>query len=377
LGQVVLPGVFAVELRVTKGLDRDANDQEFDAAGVRVRPAGSQDDFIIVGDYFEPFDSDGSDAVFPNTTGFGATFGVDNLGIGGKMFIDDVFTNGIRDPAGIEVTELIDQAFDDEIEAFVQLANDPLGAARLVEASMGKITQAQNQIGQREFQEGTRSSDALIELNKAKQLDQEVLDAIAAGDLTTASKKLIDASTAKARAELFLEGHNPQPGPFPDGLGGFDAGDPIFADGFEPGDVSAWSVGEPINSTTTSDDNPTNPTGACTPSSTTLCLPSDGRFKAEVNWRDFSNNTGSGQVTSTGGDTGVFDLSNPNYLLTVQLLNRCSNNNHFWVFYVSTTDIEFTLTVTDTQTSQTKSYFNPLGAPAPAITDTSAFATCP
>jgi hypothetical protein len=353
LGQTDLPGVFAVELRITKGLDRDANDQEFDAAGVRVRPAGSQDDFMIVGDYFEPFNLDGSDAVFPNTTGFGATFGADNLGPGGTMFIADVFTNGIRDPACIEV-------------------------------AMGKITEAQNQFGQSEFQEGTRSSDALFELNKAKQLDQEALAAIAAGDLPTASQKLIDASTAKARAELFLEGHNPQPGPFPDGLDGFDLGDPIFADGFESGDVSAWSTGEPTNRRTSDDDNPTNPTnppGACTPNSTTLCLPANGRFKVDVNWRDIGNFTGPGTVTSSGGDTGVFSLPpqspGPAHDLTVQLLDNCSSNNHFWVFYASTTNVEYTLTVTDTQTSQMKSYFNPLGQMAPAITDTSAFATCP
>jgi len=61
----------------------------------------------------------------------------------------------------------------------------------------------------------------------------------------------------------------------------------------------------------------------------------------------------------------------------VQLVDKCTVNDHFWVFYGGTTNVEFTLTVTDTQTSQTKSYFNPLGMPAAAITDTSAFAACP
>ena len=251
--QVVLPGVFAVELRVTKGTD-EVDGQPGNATGVGVRPAGSNESFIIVGDTFEPFDSEGSDAVFPNTTGFGATFGADNLGPGGTMFIDDVFTTNLRDPTGIPITDLINQAFDDEIEAFVKLSQDPTGAARLIEVAMGKVTQAQQQLSQGQFQPGTRSPDALIELNKAKQLDQEALDAIAAGDLTTASQKLIDASTAKARADLFLEGHNPQPGPFPDGLGGFDTGDPTFADGFQSGDVNAWSTGEPTNRRTSSDD---------------------------------------------------------------------------------------------------------------------------
>ena len=61
----------------------------------------------------------------------------------------------------------------------------------------------------------------------------------------------------------------------------------------------------------------------------------------------------------------------------MQLLDKCTFNDHFWVFCGGTTNVEFTLTVTDTQTSQTKSYFNPLGMPAAPITDTSAFATCP
>lgn len=61
----------------------------------------------------------------------------------------------------------------------------------------------------------------------------------------------------------------------------------------------------------------------------------------------------------------------------MQLVDKCTVNDHFWVFYGGTTNVKFTLTVTDTQTSQTKSYFNPLGMPAAAITDTSAFAACP
>ncbi len=85
----------------------------------------------------------------------------------------------------------------------------------------------------------------MTELARAKDLDQQALDAIDSGDTSKASESLIEASTAKARAELFMEGHNPQPGPFPDELGGFDAGDPIFTDGFESGDVSEWSTGEP------------------------------------------------------------------------------------------------------------------------------------
>jgi hypothetical protein len=47
-------------------------------------------------------------------------------------------------------------------------------------------------------------------------------------------------------------------------------------------------------------------------------------------------------------------------------------DGHFWVFYGSLTNVEFTLTVTDTQTGAIKTYFNPQGQLA-SVADTSAF----
>ena len=83
-------------------------------------------------------------------------------------------------------------------------------------------------------------------------------------------------------------------------------------------------------------------------------------------------------MTQRLSSSGVFSFCDPNVEnLTVELIDACSNNDHFWVFYAATTDSEYTLTVTDTLTGQTKSYFNPLGQGATTITDTSAFATCP
>ena len=59
------------------------------------------------------------------------------------------------------------------------------------------------------------------------------------------------------------------------------------------------------------------------------------------------------------------------------MLNRCGTNDNYWVFAASTTNVEYTVTVTDTESGRTKQYTNPLGVSSPAITDTSAFATCP
>ena len=116
---------------------------------------------------------------------------------------------------------------------------------------------------------------------------------------------------------------------------------------------------------------------SCEPNDTTLCLQSN-RFKVEVDWRDSSGNTGPGMVMDTQKNQGTFYFFNPNNSdLLVQLLDACKQNDSFWVFYAATTNFEYDLTVTDTATGEVKTYGNALGVASPAITDTSAFATCP
>ena len=148
------------------------------------------------------------------------------------------------------------------------------------------------------------------------------------------------------------------------------------------GDVVAVSS----NILPVADSNTKKPASPCMPDANTLCALQDGRFKVHADWRDFDGNTGQAIVTDGQrfSDGGWYFFSgssaglDPNgFDVFVQLLDRCSNNNNFWVFANGNTDVEVTLTVTDTQTNQTTTYFNPLGMASPAITDTSAFATCP
>ncbi|MEM7349817.1 MAG: hypothetical protein AAF657_03355 [Acidobacteriota bacterium] len=65
--------------------------------------------------------------------------------------------------------------------------------------------------------------------------------------------------------------------------------------------------------------------------------------------------------------------------MLIKVLDACASElgNRYWVFYAATTDVEFTLMVTDTETGIQKIYSNALGQAAPPILDTSAFATCP
>jgi hypothetical protein len=124
---------------------------------------------------------------------------------------------------------------------------------------------------------------------------------------------------------------------------------------------------------------PTHPAakGGCTPGSTAFCL-NGGRFRVEVDWTDFQGGQGQGQVVPFDvDDSGLFWFFGPNnWEMLVKVLDGCRGNNHFWVFSAATTNVEYTLTVTDTVQGTVVRYTNPLGTSASAITDTSAFATC-
>ena len=80
-------------------------------------------------------------------------------------------------------------------------------------------------------------------------------------------------------------------------------------------------------------------------------------------------------------DTGEFFFFNPsNTEFLVKVLGGVNGTNafgHFWVFHAATTNVEYTLRVTDTATGAAKTYGDPLGNSFPTVTDTQAFATCP
>ena len=121
----------------------------------------------------------------------------------------------------------------------------------------------------------------------------------------------------------------------------------------------------------------THAAAACAESPVIACK-DGGRFEIEVEWRDFEGKTGFGRVRPNGSDdSGVFWFFTPeNWELLVKVLDGCSINGHHWVFAAATTNVEYTLWVTDTDTGEVREYVNALGESAAAITDTSAFAGC-
>ncbi|MEE8526204.1 MAG: hypothetical protein V3T72_19880 [Thermoanaerobaculia bacterium] len=111
-----------------------------------------------------------------------------------------------------------------------------------------------------------------------------------------------------------------------------------------------------------------------------LCLGDDGRFKVEVAWTDFAGGSGSGR--RVGGsmrtaDSGFFYFFDAdNWEILIKILDGCGVNGHYWVFAAATTNVGYTITVTDTVTGQDRVYANALGTLPTAIADVEAFASC-
>jgi len=105
----------------------------------------------------------------------------------------------------------------------------------------------------------------------------------------------------------------------------------------------------------------------------------NGRFAIWASWRDFASNTGVGRFVPMGSsETGVMWFFSPtNFEVMIKILDGCGLNSRYWVFFAATTSVEFTINVYDIQADVLKQYTNALGVSAQAVTDTSAFATCP
>jgi PKD repeat protein len=114
----------------------------------------------------------------------------------------------------------------------------------------------------------------------------------------------------------------------------------------------------------------------CTPDATTLCL-GGGRFQVRVDWQALNLHPptgGQGQATMLTPDTGHFTFfSASNVELVVKVLDaRGLPGNYFWVFYGALSNVQYALTVTDTQTGAFQRYFNPQSDQA-SFADTQAF----
>lgn len=103
------------------------------------------------------------------------------------------------------------------------------------------------------------------------------------------------------------------------------------------------------------------------------------RFIVSIDWRKPDSTMGQGTLVGQSADTGIFWFFNEdNWEVMVKALDGCAfPNPRFWIFSAATTNVFYRMEVFDFVAGEQKIYFNYPGPPAPAVTDTSAFATCP
>jgi hypothetical protein len=119
--------------------------------------------------------------------------------------------------------------------------------------------------------------------------------------------------------------------------------------------------------------NPPPPPPTCTSSPTALCL-NDTRFRVSVSWSVPSQGTsGVGTASALTSDTGYFWFFSANNIeLVIKVVDGRAFNNFFWVFYGALSDVQYTVTVTDTATGAVRTYTNPQGRLA-SVADVIAF----
>ena len=97
------------------------------------------------------------------------------------------------------------------------------------------------------------------------------------------------------------------------------------------------------------------------------------RFRVDVHWADSSGHNGSGQPVPLSSDTGYFwFFSDSNVELVVKALDARAVNGNFWVFFGALSNVEYTVTVTDTASGAARTYHNPASTFA-SLGDTAAF----
>jgi hypothetical protein len=111
----------------------------------------------------------------------------------------------------------------------------------------------------------------------------------------------------------------------------------------------------------------------CLTDATSLCL-GGGRFKVRTTFRTPSQTTSqTASAVPIASDSGAFSFFSANNLeLLVKVVDGGAFNGRIWVFIGSASNVEYTVTVTDTTTSSVRTYFNPQGTLASTV-DLSAF----
>jgi hypothetical protein len=109
----------------------------------------------------------------------------------------------------------------------------------------------------------------------------------------------------------------------------------------------------------------------CAAGATTHCL-FEERFAVSIEWRAPGGEPAPGhtlELTAESGAFWFFDAANAE--VVVKVVDGRALNGNFWVFVGALSDVEYTLTITDTENGRTRRYTNPEGT-LRSFADTSA-----
>jgi len=224
-----------------------------------------------------------------------------------------------------------------------------------VQGSTGTLTTSQNQVATSvEVPVGT--TELRVSLNSADWFENSNALYIRQG--APASTTAFDCKSAVLSGQQFCDVSNPVPGTW------------NILSRHTSGPGGAFQVTASLIGAVTVIPTP------CVPGPATLCL-NGGRFKVEGTF-DTGTQQGQAQAVKLTDETGYFwFFSSTNVEAVIKVLNACTLNQKFWVFAGGLTNVQTTITVTDSNTGVVKTYTNPQGTAFQPVQDTSAFATCP
>jgi hypothetical protein len=112
--------------------------------------------------------------------------------------------------------------------------------------------------------------------------------------------------------------------------------------------------------------------GTCQTDPNTLCL-LNNQYAVTASWVNTSGGSGNGTAITLTGDTGYFWFFDAtNVECVVKVLDGCAIDNARWVFASGLTNVQVTLSITDTAGGTVKTYTNPQGVAFVPIQDTGA-----
>lgn len=102
------------------------------------------------------------------------------------------------------------------------------------------------------------------------------------------------------------------------------------------------------------------------------------RFRVDAQFKTPTGTSGAANVVRLNDATGyLWFFDSTNVEVVFKILDACSYNHNFWFYAGGLTNMQVTITVTDTQSGKIKVYTNPQGKAFQPIQDSTAFMTCP